>query len=121
MAVATANNKDMVTAALQRTGIAEYIQAVFSSSDFSSGKTGPDIFYTAAEYLQSEVKYTWVFEDGLYAINTAKSCGFKTVGIYDASSSKDVDAMKAICDIYMKDLCDFDYFYNIASIKKGNL
>jgi len=50
---------------------------------------------------------TWVFEDALYAIRTAKNAGFRTVGVYDPFNIEDMEEIKSICDIYLNKLDDF--------------
>jgi beta-phosphoglucomutase-like phosphatase (HAD superfamily) len=58
---------------------------------------------------------TWVFEDGLYAIKTAKNAGFRTAGVYDASNMDDLDEIKRISDIYLEKLDGFNDFFMKAS------
>ncbi len=59
-------------------------------------------------------KDTWVFEDALYAIKTAKSAGFRTVGVYDASSKDDWDEIKRVCDMYFEKLDNIHAFLEKA-------
>ena len=41
-----------------------------------------------------------VFEDAVFAAETAHKAGFKTVGVYDESSRNDKNRIKAVCDYY---------------------
>jgi beta-phosphoglucomutase-like phosphatase (HAD superfamily) len=43
-----------------------------------------------------------VFEDALYAIETAKKAGFVTVGVYDDASRKEQGKIKEQADIYLE-------------------
>ncbi|MGI6778470.1 MAG: hypothetical protein ACOX7R_10795 [Acetivibrionales bacterium] len=52
----------------------------------------------------------------LHAIQTAKSAGFRTVGVYDASSIDYLDEIKGISDIYLRKLDDFCIFLKKASV-----
>ena len=48
---------------------------------------------------------TWGFEDALYAIQTANSAGFRTVGVYDAANRDDLDEIKRVrSDFYLEKL-----------------
>lgn len=58
--------------------------------------------------MQTQPEYTWVFEDGLYAIRTAEAAGFRTVGIYDPVSEKDREEIIRTADFYYESLADFD-------------
>jgi len=40
-------------------------------------------FLLAKDFLGTEIKETWVFEDSLVAIETAAKIGMPTVGIFD--------------------------------------
>ena len=50
------------------------------------------------------VEETWLFEDGLYSIKTAKAEGFKIVGVYDSVSEADQEEIRIWSDIYVRDL-----------------
>lgn len=106
MVVATSTDRPMAETALARTGLAPYFQRIFTCTEVSAGKSSPDIFYAAAECLGTKPEETWVFEDALYAIKTAKAAGFRTVGLYDAASEKEQDEIKKYADIYCEKLTE---------------
>ncbi len=108
MSVATSTDKYCIDAAFERLGISDWFEVVLSCSDVGKSKEFPDIFYMAIDAMKTSVEDTWVFEDGLYSIKTAKKAGFKTVGVYDEVSKKDQPEIKAVSDIYLTDLRDFD-------------
>ena len=82
MAVATATNRPMVEAALARTGLAGYFKQIFTCTEIGAGKERPDIYLAAAKALGTHPADTWVFEDALYAIKTAKAAGFLYGGVF---------------------------------------
>jgi phosphoglycolate phosphatase-like HAD superfamily hydrolase len=47
-----------------------------------------------------------VLEDSLYALKTAKSAGYKTVGVYDENGETDQEGMRESSDIYVEKLSD---------------
>lgn len=102
MIIATSGHKDLVEAALTRLAIKDYFMAVLTSSEMGVGKENSKIFLEAANLAGSEISKTLVFEDGLYAIETADRAGFKIVGIYDSASLGDQDRIKEMSDFYLK-------------------
>lgn len=102
MVVATSTDRPMVEAALKRTGLEQYFARIFTCTEEGAGKAKPDIYYTAAEFLGTKPEETWVFEDALYAIKTAKAAGFPVVGIYDETSRREQDGVRTLADLYIK-------------------
>ena len=86
MVVATSGSAELAGAALERLGVRDYFLRIFSCGEVGAGKTRPDIFLKAAETLGSTPEETWVFEDAVHAVRTAKQSGFKVTVIYDESS-----------------------------------
>ena len=66
------------------------------------GKTKPDIYLRAAEYLGTRPEETVVFEDVIHAIRTAKQAGFQVVGIYDETSKDDQEEVRREADWYCR-------------------
>lgn len=83
MCVASATTSDLVQLALESCGIRQYFSHLLSCADLGMGKDRPDIYLLAASRLGTPVEDTWVFEDSLTAIRTAKAIGMKTAAIYD--------------------------------------
>lgn len=108
MVAATSSPREHVTRALGRNGLLEYIKKIYTSSEVGSSKSSPDIYNAASEYLGTKPDETYVFEDSLYALITAKKAGYKTVGVYDELGEHDQDGMKENSYIYVKDLTEFN-------------
>lgn len=105
MVIATSSDRSYLDAALTRTGIAHYFQKIFTCAEVGAGKTQPVIYNVAADFLGYPHESTFVFEDVIHAARSAKSAGFKVIGIYDETSAKDAAAMKEVCDLYIQDFC----------------
>ncbi|MBQ4110552.1 MAG: thiamine phosphate synthase [Clostridia bacterium] len=101
MCVATATDKYLVEAALERNGILHFFEKIFTCTEAGSGKDEPHIFNLAREFLGTKLKNTYVFEDALYAAKTAVKAGFRLCGIYD-KSEKETEKLEKISDIYLK-------------------
>lgn len=107
MVVATSTDRVHAEAALKRTGIYDYFERIFTCSEVGEGKSKPDIYEEAAAELGTKRTATWVFEDALYAIKTAKKAGFRTVGLYDETSKKEQEKIRGTADIYLKEIEEF--------------
>lgn len=108
MCVATATDRHLVEAALKRLGIADHFQCIFTCSEVGCGKDEPIIFHKALETLGTGLEDTYVFEDALYAIRTAKAAGFHIAGVYDAASAADENHIRELADRYMHTLEEWE-------------
>jgi len=108
---ATSSDRQVIESALERLGVMDCFERIFTCSEIGAGKTKPDIYFAAADYMQTLPQDTWVLEDALFAIQTAKKAGFRTAGVFDASSSDDQDEIKEVCEIYFKKLDKLNYFF----------
>lgn len=107
MAIATSTEKYCIEAAFDRLGYKDYFDVILTCGQVGASKSNPKIFFEAVDVLGTPVENTWLFEDGLYSIKTAKAEGFKIVGVYDKVSEADQEEIKEYSDIYVKDLTEF--------------
>jgi len=117
MVVATLTDRHLAERALERLNVLRYFDRIFTGTEIGAGKHKPDIYLAAAEFMGTIPEETWVFEDALYAIKTAKRAGFKTVGVYDEFSRDDFDEIKKAADIYLIKLDNVDVFLGKAALK----
>lgn len=104
MVAATASDREHVEAAFKRLGIDGYFERILTCAEVGAGKRYPAIYEKAAAYLGTEPGEIFVFEDVLYAIQTAKKAGFRTVGVYDRFSAGEADEMRRQADVYVREL-----------------
>lgn len=98
-AVATASDLDSLWPALERLGIAPYIDAAESCATIGKSKEVPDIYIKCASDFGAEPEECVVFEDALYAAQTAKNAGFSVVGVLDPEQPvQERAAFLALCD-----------------------
>ena len=100
MIIATSSDKTHIKKAFERLGILKYFTDIVTCSQIGKGKTSPDIYLACADKLGTAPSETLVFEDAVFAAETAHKAGFKTVGVYDESSRNDKSRIKAVCDYY---------------------
>lgn len=117
MVVATSTDRFLIEGAFKRLGWMKYFERIFTCSEVGASKNVPKIFLDASNFLGTDPEHTWVFEDGLYAVRTAKNAGFHTVGIYDASSGKEQEKLEKESEIYLKSLKEWEEKYRKYCIK----
>ena len=98
MCVASATAVPLVEACLKRLGIIEYFSFLLSCETIGVGKSKPNIYYEAAKRLGAEPSDIAVYEDALYAAETAKKAGFYVIGVFDESAKKNFASLKEISD-----------------------
>ena len=105
MCVATVTDRYLVEETLDRLGVRHYFSEIFTCAEVGFGKDKPVIYQKALEHLGTEKSDTYVFEDMLFALNTAKTDGFPTVGVYDRHEAHQ-DELKGLSDYYVLDFTD---------------
>ena len=110
MYVATSSSREHVAAALKRVGSFHYFDGLITCEEAGAGKSDPRIFLMAAERMGLAPKDVFVFEDVIHAVRAAGSAGFVTVGVYDAASDADNEAMRAECGIYLHTMENWEEF-----------
>ena len=101
MCIASATAEPELKVAVKCCGLEPYFDKIFSCSTLGFGKEKPDIFLMALDYLGTDLKETYVFEDSLLALETSKKAGFKTVGIYDKNNPYTAEQIAKFSDIFI--------------------
>ena len=107
--IATSTDRFLIEIGLARLGIENYFDEIYTATEVGKGKNYPDIFQLAMDKMGTKPKETWLFEDGLYSMITAKAYGMPVVGVYDKVSHDDQEAIKQVADIYLEDLRDLNF------------
>lgn len=111
MIAATSSPREHVTKALQRTGLLEYLQQIYTTGEVGVSKHEPLIYQLAAESLGTKPEETLVFEDSLYALKTAKKAGFRAIGVYDADGETDQEGVRQTGELYLERLSEFEQYW----------
>ena len=111
MCIATATDKHLVEKALERNGILEYFSEIFTCSSVGAGKDTPVIYDVALEFLGTPKEHTYIFEDALYAIETANKAGYNILGIKDVSEKANPEDVKKLCNYYINDYSEIYKFF----------
>ena len=105
MSVATASDERLAINVLTRLGVGDFFAGAVSCSNYGS-KTSPDVFLAAADLIYAIPEETIVFENSLYAVQTAHKAGFMTAAVADVSES-DQEALKQAADFYAESMGEF--------------
>ncbi len=103
MVIATSGDRNLLMSALERNNIASCFAAVFTCSELGTTKHEAKIFLECAEFMGLQPENIGVFEDALFAIETAKRAGFITFGVEDASAVHDRERIREVSDYYITD------------------
>jgi len=114
MCIATATDRYQIEAALKRCDMFDFFDAIFTCSEVGHGKDAPVIFRKAMEHLGTGRSNTVIFEDALYAVQTAKADGFLTIGICDPYIQEQ-EHLQTLCDCYLTDFKHSEPFWKFAS------
>lgn len=96
MCVASATAEHLMASCLGRLGVLPCFDFLLSCETVGAGKGSPAVYLEAAHRLGADPAETAVYEDALYAVETAKNAGFYVVGVYDESA--DWEAVNSIAD-----------------------
>ena len=103
LCIATATDRHLVEAALDRCGVLSCFGEIFTCNEVGHGKDEPDIFEEALRFLGTRREETLVFDDALYAVRTAKEAGFPVAAVYDSHERSQAE-VRARSDLYLEDL-----------------
>ena len=98
MCVASATAEYLMDACLTRLGVRDYFEFLLSCETVGAGKRSPIVYHTSAQRLNVMPQEIAVYEDALYAIQTAKKAGYYVVGIYDDSAADRWQAIEEMAD-----------------------
>ena len=115
MCIATATDRYLVEAALERCNLLHYFRDIFTCTQVGSSKTSPEIYRQAAACLGFRKENVWVFEDAIHAACTAGADSFPVAGIYDPAEENQ-QALQDCCQVYLKSFEDTCKFWKFASL-----
>ncbi len=104
LSVLTASPHITLDPCLKRIGIFDIFENVWSCDDFNTTKANPEIYHMVAEKLGVKIGDIAFFDDNINAIETAKTAGTYTVGIFDETGKGFIKEMKETADIYFETL-----------------
>lgn len=98
MCVASATAEQLMEACLTRLGVRQYFEFLLSCETVGAGKSSPLVYREAAKRLGAAPGEVAVYEDALYAVQTAKEALFHVVGVFDSGSAGNWKTIEKIAD-----------------------
>ncbi|MBO7420960.1 MAG: HAD family phosphatase [Spirochaetaceae bacterium] len=107
LAVATSSPAHLAEAALKRLLPVEFA-CIESCNDCTQGKDeSAEVYEKALAKMELSKDNVWVFEDALFALETAKKAGFHVCAVEEAAYQHEAEKIKEIADYYVHNLMDF--------------
>lgn len=111
--VATATDRPLAEAALERAGLLGYFQGMVTCREAGQEKQeGPAVYEWALKALRGRKRNTLVFEDVFYAVSTAKNAGFRVAAVYDAWEKPQAE-LRRLADYY---IMSYEAFFRVPSL-----
>ena len=98
MCVASATAEHLMESCLTRLGVRDYFEFLLSCETVGAGKRSSIVYRESARRLKADPQEIAVYEDALYAIQTAKAAGYYVVGVYDHSAADNWQAIAKTAD-----------------------
>lgn len=98
MCVASATAEHLMESCLKRLGVRDCFEFLLSCETVGAGKRSPLVYHSCAERLGATPQEIAVYEDALYAVQTAKDAGYYVVGVYDDSAAGNWQTIEECAD-----------------------
>lgn len=98
MCVASTTAEHLMESCLTRLGVQNYFNFLLSCETVGAGKRSPLVYQEAAKRLGAVPGDIAVYEDALYAVQTAKAAGFYVLGIYDDGAAGNWETISKVAD-----------------------
>ena len=98
MCVASATAEHLMESCLTRLGVRQYFEFLLSCETVGAGKSSPLVYQESAKRLGGCPSEIAVFEDALYAVQTATEAGFHVMGVYDDSAAGNWQRIEELSD-----------------------
>ncbi|MEG0329698.1 MAG: HAD family phosphatase [Longicatena sp.] len=108
IAILTASNIELTSAALKRCGIYEQFSFIMTCEEMKMDKTNPNIYEAALKKLALEKEDCIFIEDSYHAIACLKSIGCRCIAVYDKANEKNWIKIKQCSDVSVLDLSKWE-------------
>lgn len=105
--IATATSEFALEAVLEKFNMLHYFSVIYSTYTVGASKKEPKVYDVVLNELGTDKETTWIFEDAVYACETAKKNGYNLVGIYDKSEPRQ-DELKSLVDFFIENYSELE-------------
>jgi HAD superfamily hydrolase (TIGR01509 family) len=102
----TASPHRTVDPCLAHNGIAHFFEKVMSTDDLMMKKSDPEIYKEVARRLGVRPDEIEFYDDNNVALRTAKSVGFRVIGVYDSVTEQYREEIESFADGYVECFCE---------------
>jgi HAD superfamily hydrolase (TIGR01509 family) len=102
----TASPHRTVDPCLAHNGIAHFFEEVMSTDDLMMKKSDPEIYKEVARRLGVRPDEIEFYDDNNVALRTAKSVGFRVIGVYDSVTEQYREEIESFADGYVECFCE---------------
>lgn len=95
MGVASSTPQHLLDACFAHVGLASCFADIVSVDRVGASKRQPAVYDYVRGVLGTDLRFTWGFEDALYAVQTLRRAGYPVVGIYDDDLAGRFEDLKA--------------------------
>ena len=106
MCVATGSPREYASNGLRRLGLLDYFEFVTDNYEGEFTKDNPDYFRTLLRRMGVSADRAWVFEDALYAMQSAKAAGLRVCAIEDKTQRSDREQIRRLADVCIRDYAE---------------
>ena len=106
MCVATGSPRAYARNGLRRLGLLDYFDFVTDNYEGPLTKDRPGYFDNLLARMGVRPERCWVFEDALYAMESAKASGLRVCAIEDDAQLADREGIRALADVYIRDYAE---------------
>lgn len=103
--VLTASPHIVTDVCLEKNGVFDKFEQVWSVEDYGIPKTKTELFYEVARRIGCEVGDIMFYDDNLTAITTAKAAGCCVFGVYDRQDAAERERACAVSDRFIDSFC----------------
>ena len=100
--VRTASPHIVTDVCLQKNGVYDLFDEVWSVEDYGLSKSGTELFFKVAEHIGCEMADVNYFDDNTIAVTNASKAGYKVYGVLDIQPEAEVEIVKQNCDVFVE-------------------
>lgn len=117
MGVASSTPQHLLDACFAHVGLTSCFADIVSVDRVGVSKRQPVVYDYVRDALGTDLRFTWGFEDALYAVQTLRRAGYPVVGIYDDDLAGRFEDLKAEATLAIRSFSELsaDDFLALAS------
>lgn len=100
--VLTGSPHHIADACLQKNGVYELFDRIWTTDDYGLAKTGPELFVKVAEQIGCQMTDVHYFDDNPIAVMNARKAGYQVFGVLDVQNETEAKQLKQNCHVFVE-------------------